>query len=87
LFKETVDRLRFEIDELRNSKADETGSTGVSRVETLAPSLAAEMQTLLQLAGSLDEGETSASAGEYVETVTRRVVVFSLSRFAHLVEF
>lgn len=85
LLKETIDRLRFEIDELRNSKADGAGSTGVSRAGTLAPSLAAEMQqTLLKHAGSLGEGQTDASTGgdgEYVETViTRRMVcIFALS--------
>lgn len=77
--KETIDRLRFEIDELRNSKVDGTASTGVSRVGSLVPSLAAEMQQkLLQQAGPLGErepGTSTAEESEYVETViTRRMV-------------
>lgn len=78
--KETIDRLRFEIDELRNSRAEGTGSTGVSRAGTLAPSLAAEMQqTLLQHAGpSGEESGGSTGEGEYVETIiTRRMVCVS----------
>lgn len=67
------------MDELRNSNAGAAGSTGVSRVGTMVPSLAAELQQRL-----LDQADTdreTAGAGDenqdedYVETViTRRKV-------------
>ena len=82
--KETIDRLRFEMDELRNSNAAAAGSTGVSRAGTMAPSLAAELQQRLldqadadrEKAGSGDENQEE----DYVETViTRRKVCTSVT--------
>lgn len=69
------------MDELRNSKADGPGSTGVSRAGTFVPSLAAEMQRRLldhADADREDGGDTSRDEEQdedYVETViTRRKV-------------
>ncbi|KAF8323255.1 hypothetical protein DL93DRAFT_2223196 [Clavulina sp. PMI_390] len=74
--KETIDRLRFEMDELRNSRTDAgNASAGPSRVGTAVPSLAAEMAMRLKEA----EGDRPQSTGDgdeqdedYVETVITR---------------
>ena len=79
---ETIERLRF--DELCNSKAEGTVSTGVSRVGTLArpPRCSRRCFSMLVLAEE-EPASAAGKGGKYIETViTRHMVCVSPSHLA-----
>jgi hypothetical protein len=97
LLKETIDRLRFELDELSNAVA--TGSTTghSSVVGTLSKSLGAEMARSMQehfdsLDRHEDEGVVEGDSGEETEgeeiqtIITRKRVNFHFRCFRHIID-
>ncbi|KAI0034754.1 hypothetical protein K488DRAFT_44761 [Vararia minispora EC-137] len=80
LLKETIDRLRFDIDELRNGQAHTAQPGGSSQPASISRSLGAEMsRTLggraeLEESATIEDAETDEEVTEEITTKTRKII-------------